>query len=311
MERLCRGALRWWPFLAIAACVPAARVSFGGENPPLSDDVFVVDVTNASGSGQLTVPVDQGYWDPNAATFDWVLPAPVNIMDPARRAIIARVLNADVHVKVKSADEFEIEMSVGVFGGGSETAFSISSAQVMFDTIPHELAVGRAFATFTVTDIGADGACLVAEGPPGMGAYRCYYNGYLGAGSLFTHLISVVCVDSGGTADATQLDPLSGFRPFGADVHDVSTQLAFTLSPGDLAFATTFTDGPAAPLCIGDLDGDWVVTLADLAGVLSVYGSAVGDPGFDPTSDLDGNGVIGLNDLTLLLDQYGTDCLAQ
>jgi hypothetical protein len=60
--------------------------------------------------------------------------------------------------------------------------------------------------------------------------------------------------------------------------------------------------------CIGDLDGDNDVDLADLAILLSSYGLCAGEPGFIPEADIDGNGCVNLADLAVLLSHYGETC---
>ena len=60
--------------------------------------------------------------------------------------------------------------------------------------------------------------------------------------------------------------------------------------------------------CIGDLDGDNDVDLADLALLLSSYGLCAGDAGYVPAADFDGDECIGLSDLATLLAHYGESC---
>ena len=55
----------------------------------------------------------------------------------------------------------------------------------------------------------------------------------------------------------------------------------------------------------GDLDGDGDVDLTDLAGMLTAYGTCVGDPDYNPVADIDGDGCVGLPDLAALLSHYG------
>jgi hypothetical protein len=55
----------------------------------------------------------------------------------------------------------------------------------------------------------------------------------------------------------------------------------------------------------GDLDGDGDVDLSDLAALLGIYGTCVGDPGYDPAVDFDASGCIDLADLATLLSNYG------
>ncbi len=58
--------------------------------------------------------------------------------------------------------------------------------------------------------------------------------------------------------------------------------------------------------CYGDLDGDGIVGLADLARLLSRYGTTSGAVYAD--GDLDGDGSVDLSDLAALLAVYGTTC---
>jgi len=58
---------------------------------------------------------------------------------------------------------------------------------------------------------------------------------------------------------------------------------------------------PCRPPCKGDLDGDGVVGLSDLAILLAAYGSSAG-------GDIDGDGDTDLEDLVLLLANYGDTC---
>jgi hypothetical protein len=55
----------------------------------------------------------------------------------------------------------------------------------------------------------------------------------------------------------------------------------------------------------GDLDGDGDVDLTDLAGMLTAYGTCIGDPDYNPAADIDGNGCVELPDLAALLSHYG------
>jgi len=57
--------------------------------------------------------------------------------------------------------------------------------------------------------------------------------------------------------------------------------------------------------CAADLDGDWDTDLADLALLLSAYGTAAGNPDHNWSADFDNDGDVDLTDLALLLADYG------
>jgi hypothetical protein len=65
-------------------------------------------------------------------------------------------------------------------------------------------------------------------------------------------------------------------------------------------------EGPQSPPCTGDLNGDGVVSLADLTAQLSHFGTLSGATLAD--GDLDGDGDVDLSDLTTLLSNFGTAC---
>lgn len=58
--------------------------------------------------------------------------------------------------------------------------------------------------------------------------------------------------------------------------------------------------------CVGDLDENEVIDVADLAILLSNFGSGVLYPFLD--GDVDGDGIVTLGDLSLLLSQFGANC---
>ncbi len=60
--------------------------------------------------------------------------------------------------------------------------------------------------------------------------------------------------------------------------------------------------------CTGDINGDGEVDLADLAILLSCYGSCEGEPGYVPAADLQPDGCVDLADLAILLAHYGETC---
>lgn len=80
---------------------------------------------------------------------------------------------------------------------------------------------------------------------------------------------------------------------------------------GDLAFELwgESADGcPRAGCDLGDYNGDCVVELGDLAGLLAAFGACQGDPDYDPDADFNGDGCVELGDLAGLLSAFGVDC---
>jgi hypothetical protein len=61
----------------------------------------------------------------------------------------------------------------------------------------------------------------------------------------------------------------------------------------------------AAP---GDVDGNGLVDLEDLAALLSTYGRCEGEEGYNAAADFDNDGCITLVDLAALLSRYGQSC---
>jgi hypothetical protein len=275
---------------------------------PDIDIVFTLHASNDSGSGSYLVPFEQGEWDPNSETFTWFLPAPIDIRpDEEDGQTVATLLYADVLLCTKQL--YKIDIDIQVLSGRSETTFVVTSPLLSFPTIPAEFAEAGATASFTVMDLEGDDACLTGLGPPGSGAFRSYYNGYLFDGTRFTHLVGRVFVSDGGIATASQSDPLFGFRSIDLDVYDMSTETAFTLTPNDYADAMTSTHMPEPDEgCFGDINGDRVIDAADVGELLAAYGTEIGDPGYNASADLDESGCIDLADVSELLAVYGQTC---
>ena len=108
-------------------------------------------------------------------------------------------------------------------------------------------------------------------------------------------------IDGGGDMSASDGQP-DGFDLSGTigqpDAGPVMTGDGFELVGG-------FWAGVPEP-CLGDLDGDRDIDLADLAQLLSNYGTASGAVYED--GDLDGDGDVDLSDLAALLAHYGETC---
>jgi len=80
-----------------------------------------------------------------------------------------------------------------------------------------------------------------------------------------------------------------------------------TMTGGEFELAGGFWAGAAEDeFCLGDLDGDNDIDLADLAQLLGNYGTTSGAA--YEHGDLDADGDVDLADLAALLGVYGTTC---
>lgn len=77
-------------------------------------------------------------------------------------------------------------------------------------------------------------------------------------------------------------------------------------SDADLSGKADACEGP--PLCPGDLDGDGIIGVPDLALLLGAYASCTGNPRFLPAADLDGSGCVDIADLAEELSNYASMC---
>ncbi len=267
---------------------------------------IAVDASNAVGHGRVVVGGNAGEWDPNTATFSWLLDQPIDILDENTLEPIGTLLSAQVVTHLEN--DFRIEVNLGIVSHESTTVFNIASPLVSTGGTETDFSVGRCYASITLTDLGGDGASLVGYGEYGIGAFQAFYDGYQESGTRFSHLLGTIETDNGGTATGSQAYPQFGFAPIGTDVYDMSTRLAFTITPHDLVYATTRFEISMLDPCYGDINQDWRVDISDLAVLLGAYDTSVNDPGFNPAADLNEDGIVDVSDVSELLSVYGTPC---
>ena len=100
----------------------------------------------------------------------------------------------------------------------------------------------------------------------------------------------------------------------GGSTDDGSIFLMGQFSAGLISNGSDEIDQGAVPCwtegtpCVGDLTGDNVIDLSDLAIMLSAFATCPGDPAFNPDADLDGDGCVALNDLVTQLSVFETTC---
>lgn len=205
----------------------------------ISNVVLRVQATNATGSGSFQAYLSQMTYNPGNQTWTWSLPTPVVIFDDVTFDPVATLNSATLTLRDNPALSSLVLMGFGVTAGTTETTFIIDSALVSFPTIPEPVAMGRASAGFSVTDVNGDGARIMGLGPPGTGMYTAQYNGFVPSGSTFSNLVAQVLAGPGGSGSGSQNDPPAGDRPMGAAVYDMSARAAFTLTAFDLGSATT------------------------------------------------------------------------
>lgn len=58
----------------------------------------------------------------------------------------------------------------------------------------------------------------------------------------------------------------------------------------------------------GDINGDNVVGMADLMGVVDAFNTTAGDPAFNPDADLDDNGSVDFADLNVVISAFNSAC---
>ena|GEM_PF-1764385 len=276
------------------------------ETQPVSEVVFRIETTNSHGRAWYEASFNEGIWDPDEQVYSWTVSG-IDLVNDATQDWIGTLTDASLYISIGQAGE--IELNIGFISGPEVTDVRVMSPLVKFlDEIPGSFARARAIASVTLTDAGGDGAYLIGAGVEGTGVFRSYYNGFLTEGERFSHLVGYIATDGGGTVTASQYDPAVGFREIGESVRDISSEIAFSVSPMDMAFAFTTTGYPHAPPCPGDLNDDGSVGAEDLAAFLASYGACSGDPLYRADADFNENGCIEADDLSYFLSVYGVQC---
>ena len=95
----------------------------------------------------------------------------------------------------------------------------------------------------------------------------------------------------------------------GSSTNDGSIFVFGQLATGVVSDASDEVDQGVIPcwrICPGDINGDGVIDLSDLAILLSNFGTAAGAQPSD--GDIDGDGDVDLSDLAVMLSLFGTFC---
>ena len=62
------------------------------------------------------------------------------------------------------------------------------------------------------------------------------------------------------------------------------------------------------PVIPGDINHDGCVDMADVAILVSAFGTRFGDPGFVKDADLNGDGLVNIQDFNILHNNWGKGC---
>jgi MYXO-CTERM domain-containing protein len=210
----------------------------------ISNVIFRIDATNTVGSGYLEFTSDLLSYQP--ATNQWVWTTGMSDIVTGGGDVIATLDSATLKL-VKDpvvTKPYYIELGFTLHAGVSDTDFQITSALIDFPTLqPGQLQPpdggGRATASLTATDVNGDGVTLMPEGSNGSGAYRAEYDGWAPGGITFASLVGEMTFGPGGSGNASQSYPGTGYAPINDPVYDMSAVLAFNLTYGDSASGTT------------------------------------------------------------------------
>ena len=214
--------------MLIGLCSVAVRAELVGP-------MLVLDVTNGHGSGQLVIPANPNWYDPNDGSWHWQLPEPAQIHNPHNGAWLATLSECTVTV----LEDPQVNLAFSVLAGDGNTLFQISTALLPLAP-PYTSAEGRASAAFTITDGDSNGALLTGHcGAGGNKSYLAQYNGHVPNGTSFAEEIESLSAPPDGTGNVAVNVPLSGYLPIAGTVHNMSAGVDFILSGNDLASGTT------------------------------------------------------------------------
>jgi len=249
---------------AVAVLLAALGVS-GSALGGSSEQVFVLQASNQSGSGTYVVRFEDGTWDPVYQKLAWALPAPMPIVDPTSGNTVCTLRSASV----TNRRHCRLNLVFEVDAGSSDTQLVVSSAELYFPELSAAVAEGQATGSLTASDLDDNGASVAALGPPGTGIVLAQLNGLVPAGTTFTGLVGGVASGVGGMATSTQTDPPAGYRLTGCAVSSSSLQVGLLLSANDRAYVfakfwvrpepscTEDNDGDGTPDCVDDCPGDF------------------------------------------------------
>jgi len=211
----------------------------------ISNVVFYAQAVTEDGhSATWSVTQDQGTW--NGDVFTIQVNGTVEMRDPSDNTLVATINPSQLPVVTGSvvANDPQVNLNFAVQAGASNTNFLIGSALVSFATLTNPDAV--ASASISVTD-AAGGGVTLNKAVGWNGAYLAQYNGmaWSRSGSTYAEVIPSVAAGAFQTNSSAVNVPNSGTQTIPGAVSSISSAVAFTLTPFDLASGTTtFTVTP-------------------------------------------------------------------
>lgn len=201
--------------------------------------VLTIEASNASrATGMIEIYQSDGWWEGD--TFYWQAENDLQITDPDTGEIIGTFLSSAALTSYVVPDGTrsnpQVNLGFAMSAGDEPTTFTVQSALLTLDP-QYVNPDGKADAAISVTDFGGngDGAELIGQGPNG-GAFLAEYNGFVPGGTTFDEGIESIVADAWGTETG---ESHSGWLPINDTVVDMSTQISFTLTPGDSASGTS------------------------------------------------------------------------
>lgn len=175
-----------------------------------------------------------------------------------------------------------------------------------------------AFDNSSASTDGASPSCQATSNKDVWFDYIASHNGTVEIATCATNFDTVLSVTDacGGTQLACDDDSCNG--PGSGLASDI-TGLAVTRNTHYVIRVASYGSSPSggagtlditltASPCPGDINGDFIIDLSDLAAVLGAYGTSTGDPGYNAAADLNSDGIIDLSDLAAILGLYGSSC---
>lgn len=224
--------------LGLLLLVPATRADLSD----ISNVIFRIEATNSTGTGALEFTKDQLVYNPVTDTYHWNIGT--QVIEDALFNPIATLQNANLALQMNATKK--IAGAFAVQSGDTNTTFTITMAQLSFDTLPAPLASAAAGLAANVTDTNGNGVTMQAVAPA-TGMLLTDYNGLVPGGTLFAQLLPQLSTPIGSTSALASVP----YTMLPGAVSDMNSQLAFTLTAGDLGGGTHYFQIIPEPASLG------------------------------------------------------------